>query len=122
MLTPVTEGDGPFVVEVFEAVLSGRGEDGHNDRKCLEAVHYFTLHSMTWRALPAEFGKWNSIWKRFWRLIRSGVFEVSFQLIAECSRTAHPVQFFECTTAHVSGAGAKGAATTAPSTSVKGSN
>ncbi|MGB6176793.1 MAG: hypothetical protein WBF43_10770 [Methylocella sp.] len=27
----------------------------------LEALHYFTVHNITWRALPAEFGAWNSI-------------------------------------------------------------
>ena len=49
---------------------------------------------LTWRALPAEFGKWNRVWKRFWRLSRTGVFEVFFQLLAEQSGTAHLVQFF----------------------------
>src|ERR1700682_6210161 len=76
----------------------------------LEAVHYFTVHSITWRALPIEYGKWNSVWKRFWRLSRSGVFEAFFQALAECSETAHLVQFFDSTTAraHVSAAGEKG--------------
>ena len=38
------------------------------------------------------------------RLSRSGVFEAFFQLLAECSQTAHLVQFFDSTTAraHVS--------------------
>jgi hypothetical protein len=27
---------------------------------------------------PAEFGRWNSVWKRFWRLSRAGVFEAFF--------------------------------------------
>ena len=87
-----------------------RGEPGHDDRKFLEALHYFTVHSITWRALPAEFGNWNSIWKRFWRLSRSGVFEAFLQLLAETSKTAHVVQFFDSTVvrAHVSAAGAKG--------------
>jgi len=41
----------------------------------LEALHYFTLHNISWRALPAEFRNWNAIWKRFSRLSRAGVFE-----------------------------------------------
>jgi hypothetical protein len=43
------------------------------------------------------------------RLSRSGVFEAFFQTLAECSKTAHLIQFFDSTTAraHVSAAGAK---------------
>ena len=110
MLTGMTERDWAIVLEAFDAAQSNRGESGHDDRKFLDAVRYFTVHSISWRALPSEFGNWNSVWKRFWRLSRSGVFEVLFQLLAECSQTAHLVQFFDSTTAraHVSAAGAKG--------------
>jgi transposase len=75
MLTKMTEEDWVLVLEVFPACRSRRGDKGRDDRKFFEALHYFTLHNITWRALPAEFGFWNSIWKRFWRLSRSGVFE-----------------------------------------------
>jgi transposase len=110
MLTGMTERDWSIVLQVFDAAQSRRGEPGHDDRKFLEALHYFTVHNITWRALPSQFGKWNSIWKRFWRLSRSGVFEAFFQLLAECSQTAHLIQFFDSTVtrAHVSAAGAKG--------------
>jgi transposase len=110
MLTRMTENDWTVVLEVFEASQSRRGEPGHNDRKFLEALHFFTVHNLTWRALPAEYGNWNSLWKRFWRLSRSGVFEAFFQLLAETSQTAHLVQMFDSTVvrAHVSAAGAKG--------------
>ena len=110
MLTKMTEEDWEIVLEVFDAAQSERGEPGHDDRKFLEALHYFTVHSITWRALPAEFGNWNSIWKRFWRLSRSGVFEAFLQLLAETSKSAHVVQFFDSTVvrAHVSAASAKG--------------
>ena len=110
MLTRMTEEDWALALEVFDAAQSSRGEPGHNDRKFLEAILYFTVHNITWRALPAEYGKWNSVWKRFWRLSRTGVFEVFFQLLAEQSGTAHLVQFFDSTVvrAHVSAAGAKG--------------
>ncbi len=110
MLTQMTEADWGLTLAVFDAVQSRRGEPGRDDRKFLEAIHFFTLHNITWRALPAEFGNWNSIWKRFWRLSRTGVFEAFFQVLAEQSPTAHLVQFFDSTTAraHVSAAGAKG--------------
>lgn len=110
MLTGMTEDDWAIVLEVFDAAQSRSGEPGHDDRKFLEAIHYFTVHNLTWRALPAAYGNWNSVWKRFWRLSRSGVFEAFFQLLAETSQTAHLVQMFDSTVvrAHVSAAGAKG--------------
>lgn len=105
----MTEDDWAILVEVFDAAQSCRGEPGHNDRKFLEAVHSFTVHNLAWRALPPEFGNWKSVWKRSWRLSRSGVFETFFQLLAEASPTAHWVQMLDNTVArpHVSGAGAK---------------
>src|SRR3712207_552914 len=110
MLTRMTDEDWDRVVQVFRAVRSRRGDKGRDDRAFLEALHYFTLHNITWRALPAEFGNWNSIWKRFWRLSRAGVFEAFFDALAGLSRTAHLVQMFDSTVvrAHVSAAGAKG--------------
>src|SRR4051795_6159766 len=86
MLTGMTERDWSVVLEVFDAAQSSRGEPGHDDRKFLEAIHYFTVHSITWRALPSEYGNWNSVWKRFWRLSRSGVFEAFFQMLRNSVR------------------------------------
>jgi transposase len=59
MLTQMTEEDWAITLEVFDAAQSIRGEPGRDDRKFLEAIQYFTVHNITWRALPAEFGKWN---------------------------------------------------------------
>jgi transposase len=113
MLTQMTEEDWSITVEVFQAVRSKRGEPGRNDRKFLEALHYFTVHNITWRALPAEFGNWNSVWKRFWRLSQTGTFEAFFEALASLGETAHLVQMFDSTIvrAHVSAAGAKGGRT-----------
>jgi transposase len=113
MLTGMTEEDWAIALELFQAACSRRGAKGRDDRKFLEALHYFTVHSITWRALPVEFGNWNTVWKRFWRLSRSGVFETFFQALAGLSPTAHLVQMFDSTVvrAHVSAAGAKGGST-----------
>ena len=110
MLTEMTDAEWEIVVEVFRAARSRRGGRGQDDRKFLEALHYFAVHNLTWRALPTQFGKWNSIWKRFWRLSQRGVFEAMLALLAETSSTAHLVQMVDSTIvrAHVSAAGAKG--------------
>jgi transposase len=113
MLTQMGEDEWATVLKLFRACRSRRGDKGRNDRKFLEALHYFTLHNITWRALPAEFGNWNSVWKRFWRLSQAGVFEAFFDALAATSQTAHLVQMFDSTIvrAHVSAAGAKGGRT-----------
>ncbi len=110
MLTKMTETDWTVGLTAFKSGCSRRGEKGRDDRKFLEAMHYFTVHNITWRALPTEFGHWNSVWKRFWRLSRSGVFDAFFEALAELSERAHLVQMFDSTIvrAHVSAAGAKG--------------
>ena len=110
MLTGMTEKDWDLVVRVFRAVRSRQGDKGRDDRKFLEALHYFTVNNVTWRSLPAEYGLWNSVWKRFWRLSKAGVFEAFFEALAGLSETAPLVQMFDSTVvrAHVSAAGAKG--------------
>ena len=56
MLTAMTEEDWTIVLRVFAASRSRRGDKGRNDRKFLEALHYFVVHNITWRALPEKFG------------------------------------------------------------------
>ena len=110
MLTAMTEEDWAVALVVFEACRSRRGDKGRNNRKFLEVMRYFTLHNVTCRALPAEFGPWTSVWKRFWRLRETGELEAFFDTLANLSRTAHFVQMFDSiiVRAHVSAAGAKG--------------
>src|SRR5215813_6614874 len=105
MLTTMTDEDWAIVLQVFAASHSRRGDKGRDDRKFLEALHYFVVHNITWRALPEKFGHWNSVWKRFWRLSRSGTFEAFFDALAAMSETAHLVQMFDSTVvrAHVFG-------------------
>ena len=93
MLTAMTEEDWTIVLRVFAASRSRRGDKGRNDRKFLEALHYFVVHNITWRALPEKFGRWNSVWKRaaepIWK------FEAFFDALAAMSETAHLVQMFD---------------------------
>lgn len=56
MFTKMTETDWAVALEVFRASLSRRGAKGRDDRLFLEALHYFSVHNITWRALPERFG------------------------------------------------------------------
>lgn len=110
MSTKMTEVNWANALEIFRASLPRRGAKGRDDRLFLEALHYFSVHNITWRALPDHFGKWNSVWKRFDRLSKAGVFETFFDHLAALSSSAHLVQMFDSTVvrAHVSATGAKG--------------
>ena len=110
MLTKLSDDEWDLVVDIFRQVRSRRGDKGRDDRRFLQALHYFAVHNISWRALPKEFGDWNTIWKRFWRLSQTGTFEAFFLALASCSQTAGLVQMFDSTSvrAHVSAAGAKG--------------
>jgi transposase len=109
----MTERDWAVALAVVRAALPRRGAKGRDDRLFLEALHYFAVHNITWRALPARFGNWNSVWKRFNRLSKAGVFEMFFDHLASFSSSAHLAQMFDSTVvrAHVSAAGAKGGRT-----------
>lgn len=110
MSTRMTEQDWTHTLAVFRACLPRRGRKAANDRLFLEALHFFSVENIRWRALPEHFGPWNSVWKRFDRLSKAGVFEAFFDTLGSMSGTAHLIQMFDSTIvrAHVSAAGAKG--------------
>ena len=82
---------------VFRACLPRRGRKAEDDRRFLEALHFFIVENVRWRALPERFGPWNSVWKRFDRLSKAGVFEAFFDTLASMSSSAHLIQMFDST-------------------------
>lgn len=113
MSTRMDEDDWAITLELFRACLPRRGRKAADDRRFLEAIHFFAVENVRWRALPERFGPWNSVWKRFNRLSKAGVFEAFFEALAGLSRSARLIQMFDSTIvrAHVSAAGAKGGKT-----------
>ena len=61
MSTKMTDADWQVALEAFRACLPARGAKAWNDLLFLEALHYFSVHNITWRALPARFGHWNTV-------------------------------------------------------------
>jgi transposase len=91
----LSEADWAAVLAVFRACLPRRGGKGRDDRTFLEAMQHLAVHSVSWRTLPKEFGNWNSIWKRYWRLSRAGVLEAFSDRLAATGRTAHLAPVFD---------------------------
>jgi len=79
----MSEEDRAHTLAVFRTCLPRRGRKAADDRRFLEALHFFTVENVRWRALPKEFGHWNSVWKRFDRLRKAGVFEALFDLTGD---------------------------------------
>jgi transposase len=63
----------------IESLLPGqRGQHGGiagDNRRFINAIFYVAKTGIPWRDLPERFGKWNSIWKRFDRWCRQGVWQ-----------------------------------------------
>lgn len=73
----------------IEPMLPGkRGDPGRtaaDNRLFVEAVLWIARTGSPWRDLPAEFGLWNSVYVRFARWSRAGVWQ---QVFAELSQDA----------------------------------
>jgi transposase len=94
MATQPSEEEWLLVVRIFRACRARRGVQGRHDRKFLEALHHLAVYKLSWRELPATFGNWNTVWKRYWRWRRLGAFDSFLAALSQRSQTAHLVEIF----------------------------
>lgn len=66
----------------IKPLIPSRGKS-HDDRLFVNAVLYHAKTGLPWRDLPERFGKWYSIYQRYNRWGKLGVWEKVFELTAD---------------------------------------
>jgi putative transposase len=88
-----------------ESDAGGRGE---NNRLFVEGVLWIARTGSPWRDLPAAFGNWNSVWRRFDRWSQSGVWHRIFAALSDDPDFEYLIIDSTIVRAHQHAAGAKG--------------
>lgn len=96
----------------IEPLVPGRegdpGRTGADNRVFVDAVLWITTTGVPWRDLPPEFGKWNSVFQRFRRWCRKGVWQRIVEEINGDPDLEHLLIDSSVVRVHQHGAGAKG--------------
>jgi transposase len=92
------------VLKSFPEIRLGAGRDC---RRFLEAVLWITRSGSQWRLLPKQYGKWNSVFKRFNRWSELGIFDKLFEQFSGDRDLEYLLIDSTIVRAHASSAGAQ---------------
>lgn len=108
---------------IMEPLIPGTdrscGVTGKDNRLFLEAVLWKVRVGAPWRDLPPGFGEWNSVFRRFYRWAKSGVFERIFQALSGDPGFEYVIADGTIVHVHQKASGAKGGLKIRPSAAQK---
>jgi putative transposase len=87
-----------------------KGRHGNDNRLFVDAVLWIARAGAPWRDLPSEFGNWNSVYQRFRRGAKNGVWQRIFNTLVENPDFEYLIIDSTIVRAHQHAAGAKGGA------------
>ena len=85
-----------------------RGSTGRDNRMFLEGVLWIVRTGSPWRDLPEAFGEWNSVFRRFSRWSRKGVWQRIFAAMSDDPDFEYLIIDSTIVRAHQHASGAKG--------------
>ena len=94
---------------------SDPGRSGTDNRRFVEAVLWIARTGSPWRDLPPEFGKWNTVFKRFRDWVKADVFQRLFDAVSEQPDMEYAMVDATIVKVHRHGQGAKGGLRARPS-------
>ncbi|HEX4113621.1 MAG TPA: IS5 family transposase [Stellaceae bacterium] len=84
-----------------------KGSTGRDNRMFVEGVLWIVRTGSPWRDLPDVFGEWNSVWRRFSRWSRKGVWWRIFEALSDDADFEYLIVDSTIVRAHQHAAGAK---------------
>jgi transposase len=100
--------------------VSDPGRSGGDNRLFLEAVLWIARTGSPWRDLPASFGKWNTVFKRYADWVEADVFKRIFDAVCDDPDMEFAMVDATIVKVHRHGQGAKGGLKIRPSASQRG--
>lgn len=115
MTRRILNNDQWAIIEPFTlGKKSDAGQTGRDPRLFMEAVLWIVRTGAQWRELPGEFGKWNSVFKRFRRWVQADVFYRMFKALSADADFEYVMIDGTIVKVHRSGQGAKGGLSARP--------
>ena len=91
------------------------GRSGSDNRRFVEAVLWIVRTGSPWRDLPAYFGKWNTVFKRYRDWAKADVFKRLFAVVSDEPDMEYAMVDATIVKVHRHGQGAKGGLRARPS-------
>jgi transposase len=73
------------------------GRPAGDNRRYFEGMMWMARSGSQWRLLPDEYGKWNSVFRRFRRWVETGVFDALLESLSDLARRERKADMVDST-------------------------
>jgi putative transposase len=103
----LTDAQWALIKDLVPGKKGDRGVTAADNRLFVDAVLWIVRSGAPWRFLPAEFGNWNSVFQRFNRWSKNGVWHQLFKALVRDPDFSYRIIDSTIVRAHQHAAGAK---------------